>query len=68
MNEPVFTLFLIASNTLYTTVKTMAPTENMYAAGTPVSLIQPRRKLFSPRQTPAKKLGNAKNFLTGSFS
>ena len=40
----------------------MAPKENMKAEEMPLSLISPNKKLLSPRDIPAKKLGIAKNF------
>jgi hypothetical protein len=36
----------------------------MYALDIPFSEIRPSKKLFKPRQIPARKLGRAKNFLS----
>jgi len=39
-----------------------APRENRVAALIPRSLINPRKKLFVPKKTPAMKLGKIRNF------
>ena len=63
---PWFFLLLMASITLNDTVNSRAATEKINAAGIPVSLMIPNRKLFKPRKTPATKLGKAKNFFSDS--
>jgi hypothetical protein len=42
-------------------VNIKAPTENSVAALIPRSLMNPRKKLFVPKKTPAKKLGKIRN-------
>jgi len=49
-------------------VNMSAPKLNMKAAPKPMSLIIPNMKLFTPRNTPASKLGTIKNCLENSSS
>ena len=60
-NFPHLFFILIASTNLYVVVNKNAPTENNVAALIPRSLMNPRKKLFVPKKTPARKLGTIKN-------
>ena len=62
-NEPFSRFDLIEIKILTMTDEIKAPSENSKAAAIPRLLINPRKKLFVPRNTPAIKLGKIRNLL-----
>ena len=61
-NDPVWRLLLIATIIFTNRETNSAPRENSKAAANPNSLMNPSKKLLVPRNPPAIKLGNTKNF------